>query len=182
MDHGDIGKRIRELRKSYGYSQRELAARAGLTHGAISFIERDKISPSVGNLRKILDAFSVTLSDFFSGEPISRGKVFFRKEDLVEVGGGGISLLQVGEDLHDRPLQILSEHYEVGAETASEPYSHQGYEGGIVISGSIEVTVGGETETLGPGDAYLFSSRIPHRFHNPGPDTAVVVSVNTPPI
>ena len=34
----------------------------------------------------------------------------------------------------------------------------------------------------GRGDAYLFSSRLPHRFHNAGDDEAIVIGANTPPL
>jgi quercetin dioxygenase-like cupin family protein len=98
------------------------------------------------------------------------------------VGAGGISLLQVGRNLTGRPLQILLERYAPGAETAAQPYSHEGDEGGVVIQGQVEVTVGGVAKVLGAGDGYLFSSRLPHRFRNVGDDEAVVVSANTPPL
>jgi transcriptional regulator with XRE-family HTH domain len=185
-DAGDpsegVGSRLRYLRDMHGLSQRELARRAGLTHGTIGSIERDAISPSVGSLRKILDSFPMTLSEFFALNPDSETQVFFGHGELMEVGGGGISLRQVGHNLKNRPLQVLLERYAPGAETAKAPYSHIGDEGGVVIQGQVEVTVGGSTRVLGPGDGYLFSSRLPHKFRNVGPDEAVVVSANTPPV
>jgi quercetin dioxygenase-like cupin family protein len=51
-----------------------------------------------------------------------------------------------------------------------------------VIQGQVEVTVGGVAKVLGPGDGYLFSSRLPHRFRIVGDAEAVVVSANTPPL
>lgn len=184
-DAGDpaagVGSRLRYLRDMHGLSQRALARRAGLTHGTIGSIERDAISPSVGSLRKILDSFPMTLSEFFALDPESETQVFFDLDELMEVGGGGISLRQVGRNLKNRPLQVLLERYAPGAETAKAPYSHAGDEGGVVIQGQVEVTVGGATRVLGPGEAYLFSSRLPHKFRNVGPDEAVVVSANTPP-
>ncbi len=177
-----VGSRLRYLRDMHGLSQRELARRAGLTHGTIGSIERDAISPSVGSLRKILDSFPMTLSEFFALDPDSETQVFFGHAELMEVGGGGISLRQVGHNLKNRPLQVLLERYAPGAETAKAPYSHIGDEGGVVIQGQVEVTVGGATRVLGPGDGYLFSSRLPHKFRNVGPGEAVVVSANTPPV
>ena len=38
--------------------------------------------------------------------------------------------------------------------------SHQGEEGGVVISGQIELTVGGQSRVLGPGDAFYFLARV----------------------
>jgi transcriptional regulator with XRE-family HTH domain len=177
-----VGARLRFLRDMHGLSQRELARRAGLTHATIGAIERDAISPSVGSLRKILDSLPMTLSEFFALDPAAETQVFFGKDELLEVGGGGISLRQVGHNLKGRPLQVLLERYAPGAETAKTPYSHSGDEGGVVIQGRIEITVGGSTRVLGPGDGYLFSSRLPHKFRNVGDDEAIVVSANTPPV
>lgn len=177
-----VGARLRFLRDMHGLSQRELARRAGLTHATVGAIERDAISPSVGSLRKILDSFPMTLSEFFALDPAGDSQVFFAAAELLEVGGGGISLRQVGQHLKGRPLQILLERYAPGAETAKVPYSHAGDEGGVVIQGRVEVTVGGSTRVLEPGDGYLFSSRLPHRFRNVGDGEAIVVSANTPPV
>ena len=92
-DAGDpsegVGSRLRYLRDMHGLSQRELARRAGLTHGTIGSIERDAISPSVGSLRKILDSFPMTLSEFFALNPDSETQVFFGHGELMEVGGDG---------------------------------------------------------------------------------------------
>jgi transcriptional regulator with XRE-family HTH domain len=177
-----VGTRLRYVREAHGLSQRELARRSGLNHGTIGCIEKDTISPSVGSLRKILDSFPMTLSEFFALDPERETQVFFHHEELMEVGGEGISLRQVGHNLAGRPLQVLLERYAPGAETAKLPYSHAGDEGGVVIEGQVEVTVGGLTRVLGPGDGYLFSSRLPHKFRNVGEVEAVVVSANTPPV
>lgn len=181
-DTNELGQRLKYVRELFGFSQRELGTRAGLTHGTISFIERGKISPAVGTLRKILDSFPMTLAEFFAIDPRSEPQVFFSSSDLVEVGGGGVSLRQVGRNLSGRPLQILYERYPPGAETASEPYAHEGEEGGVVVQGTIELTVGNQTRRLGPGEGYLFPSRVPHRFRNPGPGECVIVSANSPPV
>jgi transcriptional regulator with XRE-family HTH domain len=177
-----VGARLRFLRDMHGLSQRELARRAGLTHATIGAIERDTISPSVGSLRKILDSFPMTLSEFFALDPSAETQVFFGHAELLEVGSGGISLRQLGRDLTGKPLQLLFERYAPGAETAKAPYSHAGDEGGVVIQGQVEVTVGGSSCVLGPGDGYLFSSRLPHKFRNVGDEEAVIVSANTPPV
>jgi mannose-6-phosphate isomerase-like protein (cupin superfamily) len=43
------------------------------------------------------------------------------------------------------------------------------------------VTVGNQVETLRAGDAYLFDSRIPHRFRNTSEEPCIIVSACTPP-
>lgn len=176
-----IGRRVRELRRRFGLSQRELARRAGLTNATISMVERGRISPSVGSLRKIVDCFGLPLSEFFSDKPFVVRPVFFPAGELTELAGGPISFRQVGRNLEGRALQVLHEVYRPGADTGPAPYHHKGEEAGVVVRGRIEVTVGAETRVLGPGDAYYFDSRTPHRFRNVGSEECEIVSACTPP-
>jgi len=178
-----LGERLRQVRHTHGLSQRELARRAGVTNATISLIESDRTNPSVGSLKRVLDGIPMGLSAFFAFEPTDpeHPKVFFPVEELVEIGRGRISYRQVGGDLRDRTLQMLSETYAPGADSGKIPLSHEGEEGGVIVSGRLEVTVGARTRVLGPGDAYLFDSRQPHRFRNTGTEPCTVVSACTPP-
>ena len=54
-------------------------------------------------------------------------------------------------------------------------------EGGIILSGQLEVTVDSERRILGPGDAYYFESRRPHRFRYVGAKPSELISACTPP-
>lgn len=177
----DIGGRLRFLRERHGLSQRQLAKRTGVTNSTISLIEANATNPSVGALKRILDGIPIGLSEFFALEPERPSKAFYQAEDLVEIGKGPISYRQVGDNLFGRSLQILKECYQPGADTGKVPLVHDGEEGGIVLSGRLEVTVDDERRILGPGDAYSFESRRPHRFRCVGPVPCEVVSACTPP-
>lgn len=48
------GELLKEARLRHGVSQKSLAIRARTTQSAISRIERDRVSPSVGTLRELL--------------------------------------------------------------------------------------------------------------------------------
>jgi mannose-6-phosphate isomerase-like protein (cupin superfamily) len=84
-------------------------------------------------------------------------------------------------DARAHNLQILHEVYEPGADTGETMLEHDASEGGVVISGELEVTVGRDVRVLKAGDAFLFSSRTPHRFRNLSDRPAIVVSACTPP-
>lgn len=183
MDEIDIGVRLRDVRRSRGLSQRELARRAGVTHGTVSFIERNRISPSIGTMRHILDCLGMTLSEFFAPEAEPPVRYFFTRQDLFDVGSGGVKLLQIGKSLVGRPLQMLLEFYPPGAETAREPYRTEGgEEGGIVVQGEIEATIGDEVRILHKYDAYLFPTSLPHKLRNVSDRECVIVSATTPPV
>lgn len=177
----DVGARLRALRERHGLSQRELARRAGVSNAAISLIEQNGTSPSVGMLKKVLAGLPVSLAAFFAGDEPRAEQIFFAAGELVEIAGGRLSYRQVGRDLSGRALQILHERYAPGADSGEQPLSHEAEEGGVVIRGSIELTVGAQRRILGPGDAYYFDSRQPHRFRNLGEEEAVIVSACTPP-
>ena len=176
-----IGPRLKTLRARQGLSQRKLAALAGVSNATISLIEHGRTDPSMGLLKRILEAMGLSFSEFFSAEERQSEKYFFAAAELSEISSGPISFLQVGSDLSDNQLQILYERYRPGADTGQSMLSHNAEEGGIVLSGRLEVTVGEQVQTLSAGDAYLFNSRTPHRFRNTGSEDCVLVSACTPP-
>ena len=177
----DVGARLRALRLMHGLSQRALALRAGVSNAIISLIEQNRTSPSVGSLKKVLDGLPISLADFFGMELGPRPQVFFAGDELTEIAGGGISFRQIGRDLAGRALQILHERYEPGADTGETMLRHASEEGAVVIRGQLEVTVGDQRRVLGPGEAYYFDSRLPHRFRNLGEEVCELVSACTPP-
>ncbi|MCO5072177.1 MAG: cupin domain-containing protein [Rhizobiaceae bacterium] len=176
-----VGVRLSALRTAHRLSQRELARRSGLTNGTISLIEQGTTSPSVASLKKILSVFSISIADFFMLDADHVGSVFFGKEDLVEIGGGDISFLLVNGRDQNRKLQMVTERYEVDADTGVEMLQHSGEECGIILKGSLEVTVGVERRVLTAGEAYYFNSSVPHRFRNVGDGECEVISAATPP-
>ena len=54
-----IGKAIRDIRLSRGYSQEKLAEETGLAQNVISRIERDMHKPSDDTLERLANALSV---------------------------------------------------------------------------------------------------------------------------
>lgn len=176
-----LGQRLRSLRLRAGLSQRALAKKTNVASATISLMEAGKTSPSVGSLKRILEGIPIGLSEFFDFEPELETRVFYSAEELTEIGTKSLSLKQIGTSSVGRNLQILKETYALNADTGRVMYEHEGEEGGIVISGRVEVTVGDVRKILGPGDAYFFPSTRPHRFRQVGPVETVIISACTPP-
>lgn len=177
----DVGERLRRLRRKMGFSQRDLARRSGVTNATISMIERNQTSPSIASLKKVLDGMSMSLSEFFGSDSEQEEKVFFARGELTEIADGKLTFRQIGHDLRGRALQVLHETYQPGADTGRTMMQHEGEEAGMVVRGHIEVTVGDSRQILGPGDAYYYESRMPHRFRNVGSQPCEIVSACTPP-
>ncbi len=177
----DVGKRLKSIRLMRGISQRELAKISGVTNSMISQIEQNQVNPSVGSLKKILDAIPISMGEFFTLEMESDDKIFYSEDELTDLGDGLVKMLLVGSKHNGRKLAILREVYPAGADTGTEFIQHEGEEGGIIIRGEIEITVGSKSKILKAGDSYYFETRRPHRFRNKSKEECELISAATPP-
>ena len=177
----DIGRRLKTIRTRMQLSQRQLARQSGVANATISQIEARKLNPTVSMLKKVLDGFPISLSEFFADEFEIRDRVFFRAEELTEIADGGVSYRQVGANLSERAIQFMQERYQPGSGTGKHAITHEGEECGIILRGRLEVTVGEQSAVLKKGDAYYFRSNQPHRFHNPGNEICELITACTPP-
>jgi mannose-6-phosphate isomerase-like protein (cupin superfamily) len=78
---------------------------------------------------------------------------------------------------HDPYVDFLHVEYAPGSSSCApdQLMRHGGREYGHLVSGRLDVQVGFETYSLGPGDSIHFDSSTPHRLSNPydEPCTAV---------
>lgn len=58
-----IGDKVRQLRKSHGWTQQELADKAGITKQTVWNLESARSAPGTGTLMKLADALGVDLGD-----------------------------------------------------------------------------------------------------------------------
>ena len=64
----DLGKRIRELRLSRGWTQKELAQRIGIHKSVISYFELGERYPAYDTLLKIAETFHVSTDFLLKGK------------------------------------------------------------------------------------------------------------------
>lgn len=150
-----------------------------MTHTTISAIEGGRIDPSLGTLRRVLAACGVRMGEFFQQ---STGPTEVTTRDqIATITSGGVHMRYVAPRTPDRMLEITQEIYDVGADTGEELLTHEGQEGGIVIRGTFELTLGTAKHTLRAGDSYYFASTIPHRFRNIGDIEGEIINAASPP-
>lgn len=178
----DIGARLRAVRERAGLSQRNLAKRAGVTNSTISLIEQETHSPSLASLHRILSAVPISLADFFALPSSERNVMFFDRNDLAVVARGEADLRVLAAERRDKSLQMFIERYQPGAGTGDEPISHDGETAAVVLTGTVEVSVGSETRVLRRGGGYHLIGRQPYTLRNIGKTVAVVACACTPPM
>jgi transcriptional regulator with XRE-family HTH domain len=178
----ELGQRIREVRQKKGMTLREAAVAAGVSESFLSQVERGLANPSVASLRRIADAMHERVASFFVGEP-PQGMLVRVKDRRRLVHPMGLLEDYLLTPATARRLQIIYCVAGPGEGSGEERYTHMADEECVVVlSGCLEVSIGDETYVLRTGDALLLDPKNQHGFHNPGPDPATMLWVQTPPL
>ena len=186
--HADVGARLRALRIERGFSVNELAARAGVSVGTVSQVERNKANPSVRILERLRRALSVPLTALLEEDDAVSDPVagdFVRKateRPLFDVGKHGMQkeLLSPHGD-HDLKMMIILLPAGAGSD---EVLVGEGEKAGLVLEGTVVLNVGDRRAVLRAGDSFQFKSTVPHSVRNESGEMARVLWVmNTlPPV
>ena len=199
-----VGSRLREERERRGISLRELARRVGVSPSLVSQIETGKIQPSVRTLYAIVSELGVSLDEVFAPadeesdghslpptprlgravpagpghtEPAEGHRRVQRSDERQVIDlGSGVRWERL-TTWNDRDVDFLYTTYEAGGSSSADGslMRHNGREFGIVLTGTLGVTVGFEEYVLGPGDSIAFDSSLPHRLHNDSDEVATAI-------
>jgi transcriptional regulator with XRE-family HTH domain len=177
----DVGERLRDLRRLRRATLKTIADRAGVSESFLSQVERGRASASIASLRRIAGALGVSVADLFEpgGPPQPR---VLRRDDRPSLAFGilGRKLL-----LTPRPLQHLEVfvgELDVGGSTGAEAYAHgDSEELFVVLSGDVQLELGGAVYELEQGDSIDYRSSTPHRVTNVGEERAEVMWIISPP-
>lgn len=179
-----LGREIKSLRKARGLSLQKLGDACGKSVGFLSQVERGLSTPSISDLQQIAGALGVQIGWFFpdgvDAEPSDGGVVVRKARRRRLAFASGISDYLLSPNL-DGPLELLWSTMEPGAESGPGFYDHVGHEGGVVLSGSLDLWVGEQQFQLAEGDSFSFPSSTPHRYRNPGSTVTELLWVVTPP-
>jgi DNA-binding XRE family transcriptional regulator/quercetin dioxygenase-like cupin family protein len=176
-----LGQSIRNARERRGLSLRELARRVNVSPSFVSQIELGKANPSVGTLYSLVSVLGTTLDDLIGdrGSPGTWPRVDVPVQPAVgrkRVEMSGVAWERLTQ-AHDPYVDFLHVEYAPGSSSCApdQLMRHGGREYGHLLHGRLDVQVGFETYSLGPGDSIHFDSMTPHRLSNPydEPCTAV---------
>ena len=177
----DVGERLRALRRFRRCTLRTIAERSGLSESFLSQVERGRSSASIASLRRIADALGVSIADLFEPEGLPGPRVLRRDErPALSFGILGRKLLLTPRPLHH--LEVFMGELEVGGSTGAQPYAHgDSEELFVVLSGTVQLELGGELFELESGDSIDYRSSTPHRVTNVGAGPAEVIWIISPP-
>ena len=165
-----------------------------MSPSAISQIETGKSRPSVSTLYTMVSELGMSLDELFSGAGLERPATGAspkatsqaRARDTGPPASDGRNVQRAGNrrsiDLEtgvrwerltpqaDPEADFLFVTYDVGGSSCvgDRFIRHEGREYGLVLSGTLEVTVGFDRHVLGPGDSICFDSTVPHGLRTVG--------------
>jgi transcriptional regulator with XRE-family HTH domain len=169
-----IGERLRARRQERGLTISEVAARAGLTPGFISQLERDLTSASLSSLYRICAVLDIRVGNLIDDVP--SGRLIRREEQArrsLAMGDAEHLLLSSREE---RRFHVTESHIPPLGSAGEDLYTLPAdVELVYVLSGSLELRVGDEEHLLEEGDTFTYSPRDPHTWRNPSETEEAVV-------
>lgn len=201
-----IGQRLRHVRQSLDISLREMARRIGVSPSFVSQVELGRTSPSVGTLYAFVTQLGLSLDGLMSdgSGDVAKTQVETQVDPPASpghAGSGTVRWPQISVPVQpatgrrklklsgvtwerlthdDDPfVDFLYVTYQPGGASCQDGdlMRHGGREYGYVLSGYIDVQVGGEHHRLAPGDSIHFDSLTPHRLSNPHREPCVAIWV-----
>lgn len=173
----DVGAQVRALRQQRGLSLRTLAELCDLSPNTISLVERGETSPSVSTLHRLATALGVHVTAFFEKRAEPLQVVLTRAADRSCSGNVYVLLESLGTGLEEQSLQPFVVTMKPGADSGRQMMVHGGQEMVYCLHGQVEYEVAGESYRLAAGDTLLFQARLPHRWSNPGAQSATFLLV-----
>jgi transcriptional regulator with XRE-family HTH domain len=166
------------LRQERGWTLDELAERSGLSKSYLSRLESGDRHVSIAAALSLARVFQVSLASLFEpaeAEPC----VVVRAGETAAQSAKGLSywpLSRPSPEFRLQPLRVIVPANRPG----DEHQRHDGEEWVYVLSGAVQLSLGGQLHLLGAGDAAHFDARVPHRLNATGGADAEVLLVAVP--
>ena len=189
MESFNIGNRVKKLREAKKMSTKELAKKANITAGMVSQLERGSTQGSVETLRKIAKVLDTTLASLFENEEDLKQQNSYesfhivRKSERRKISFPDplYKCEMLTPDLQG-DIEFVLVELEAGRVTNDIlPHTKGGEECDFVLSGTIEIQIGGLNYTLNEGDSIRFNPEVPHKIENRSDKKASYISAITPP-
>ncbi len=178
-----LGADLRALRRARGLTLQGLADQLGRSVGWLSQVERDLSAPSITDLRHLARALEVSVSTLARPDAAVSEEVgvIVRRGCRRPIGNRTPGLVEelLSPDLTDDFEVVHSTfepHSRIG-EVVTRPTQEVGY----LISGRLDLVIGGRAFTLTPGDSFRIRGE-PFEWINPYDEAAVAIWVIAPPV
>jgi transcriptional regulator with XRE-family HTH domain len=155
-----IGEYIKKIRKARKVTLQQMSETTGLSVGYLSLMERGMNNPTVSGLHKVCKALNTTLADLFTN--LEENQIFVKKEErkIIIDTPGSIRYEAVTEG--KRSINCTS--VTIFDNIVHDLGKHISDEHGIVLQGSLSITIEGITYDLKEGDSIYVPAGSRHSF------------------
>ncbi len=177
-----LGVRIKTLRQERGLLQKQVAEKAGLTPSMVSQIESGRLTPTLRTLRKLADAFGVSIPELL--EPPAGGQRIHisrkREHPIVSFDDSAERWMVLGAGLFEGKIRAVVATLEGKARGVStdkvriRPGQMKLF---YVLQGKVALRYAGEVYRMSEGDSALLDGASPHSWDNLGRRRARVLWV-----
>lgn len=171
---GQLGKTIQRLRKAYNLSLSDLSEQSGVAKSIISQIERNETNPTLATIWRLSQALDMSVERVLasSDEAPFVEKLTRADTPILLSDDGRCRLTIIGWIKTVEWLQYYDFQAEPGGELDSDPHQRGSIECLSVVSGALEVEVGGVTETAKAGETLRYRCDRRHTIRNVGTQPA----------
>ena len=179
VENGNIGQRMKELRKEQNLTLTEVATAANLSTSHLSQIERNKTTPSLMTVASVAEALNVNVRDFFDS---SDAQVFVqRAQHRVPVEGATQPLHATVLTAVAGPWQIQVTRLVLQPDLSS--LDLPGFAGevlGFVLDGALGIELDDENYALYEGDSIHFDASLGQHIYCLGERPCTVLWCSSP--
>ncbi len=177
-----LGARVKALRQGYGLLQKHIAEKSGLTASMVSQIEAGRLNPTLTTLRKLADAFGISVPELLEPATEGRSVRISRKQEHPLVSfencaerwmilGAGLvegKIRAVVSTLDGRARGVSTEKVRIKVGQKKLFY---------VLQGKVALRYAEKAYRMSEGDSALVDGAAPHGWDNVGRGPARVLWV-----
>ncbi len=170
VSSGELGERVRKLRRERGMTLEALAGRSGVSRAMISKLERGEKNPTLVVVAKVAEGLGVSLSQVVGIEGRREVVVVPRDRRMVmRDPETGFERQLLSPAFGGRGVEFIRNVVPYGSTSGEFPPHRRGVEEYVAVEkGRLKATLGGEEYTLEEGDALYFEADVSHRLDNAG--------------
>jgi transcriptional regulator with XRE-family HTH domain len=181
-DKSTLGDRVRQLRKSRGWTLERLSQATGLAVSTLSKVETGKMSLTYDSMVKLARGLHIEMAELFSPpqSDVARGRRTITRRGQGVIHDTPTYNYQVlcTELAHKRIVPIYGFIRARNIDEFEKLLSHPGEEFIYVISGAIEVySEVYEPVVLEAGDSIYFDSGTGHAYISVSPEDATILAI-----
>jgi transcriptional regulator with XRE-family HTH domain len=187
-----LNEMLGRLRREKKLTYEDVAERGMLPPQLVEEIEKGRVSPSIGALKKITRALEIPLSEFFQRAGISEKEVAAMessrdvvhipraKRKRLAVKGSRAVIEYLTPTTTDRKLELLWQEVEPRS-SGGDWLTHAGEECCFVVTGKVRMHVEDQVFDLEEGDNLWFRTAQRNKWENPFEKGAILLWAITPP-